>query len=283
VTFSLSLVEAQRLLPQYEFIKALTPSAQKAAFQVRDTTGDLCVKFISPEYEISRLSREITALQKISHRNVARLIEHHYSVKDGAILHYMVEEFVAGSDLAERLIPRQPWSAPKACQLFAQIADGLSAIEQCRVVHRDLKPHNIRIRPDDTPVIIDFGTARLLDLPDLTNTGEGAAFGTPMYFAPEQFSGTKHDIDSRTDFFALGVMLYQALTGEHPFYADGMKYLDLQNHVINSSECFNNPNFVGLRREIALVVRRLLSKDRLSRPSSAAQVAALLRRSVVDI
>src|ERR1019366_6588709 len=105
---------------------------------------------------------------------------------------------------------------------FAALCDGLSALKQEGIVHRDIKPENIRVKPSGAPVIIDFGLARHLSLPDLTQTVEGAAIGTPLYFAPEQFDGTKHDIDHRTDLFALGILLFEALTGEHPFYRPSM-------------------------------------------------------------
>ena len=103
-------------------------------------------------------------------------------------------------------------------EFFSALCNGLFAMNEKGIVHRDIKPANIRVRPNGSPVIIDFGLSRHLNLPDLTQTIDGAAIGTPRYFAPEQFDGTKDDIDHRTDLFALGILLYEALTGESPFY-----------------------------------------------------------------
>jgi serine/threonine protein kinase len=145
-------------------------------------------------------------------------------------------------------------------------------------VHRDLKPSNIRVRADRSPVIIDFGLARHLDLPDLTRTAEGAAIGTPLYFSPEQFRGTKHDIDHRTDLFALGILVYQALVGRHPFWEAGMTFQQLDDAISTSEKFLMVTEFKRLPRQWQLIVGRLLAKERANRPQDAAQVASIFRK-----
>lgn len=189
--FTIPLAHAAAMFPEYTFVRALTPSAQKAAFHVRDRHGhDLCLKIISPDYERDRLDREIQALQSLDHPNVVKLIEYTFSSKPGQQRHYLIEEFISGRDLKEILLPGRPWTLGNAGTFFAAVCDGLSALKNKEIVHRDIKPENIRVRPDGTPVLIDFGLARHLNLPDLTLTVLGAAIGTPLYFAPEQFDGT---------------------------------------------------------------------------------------------
>lgn len=213
--FNVTLQDAQTEYPEYTFLKALTPSEQKAAFHVQDSEGQhLCLKIIAPDYDIDRLHREIRALQALDHPNVANLKEYTFSSKQGQQRHFIVEEYVEGDDLSDRLQANQQWPIDEAARFFAELCDGLAATRQIKIVHRDLKPSNIRVRPNGSPVIIDFGVARHLDLPDITNTSQGAGIGTPLYFSPEQFSGTKRDIDHRTDLFAVGVLLYQALVLE---------------------------------------------------------------------
>lgn len=276
--FIVPIDQARAQFPNFTFIQALTPSEQKAAFHVTDADGtNLCLKIISPDYNIDRLHREIQALQSIEHPNVVALREYTFSSKPGEQTHYMVEAFVQGTDLTDQL-DGNPWEPARAMAFFKQLASGLQALSAVNVVHRDLKPANVRVRDDGTPVIIDFGLARHLTLPDLTNTAQGAAIGTPSYFAPEQFDGTKRDIDQRTDLFSLGVMLFQALTGNHPFVQPGMSYQDLRDAVCEGDEHWNDGTYQQLPNRLALIVRRLLAKDRASRPASPELVIRLLEK-----
>lgn len=210
--FDVTLQQASADYTEYTFLEALTPSEQKAAFHVTDSEGQhLCLKIIAPNYDLSRLNREIRALQSLDHPNVAKLKEYTFSSKQGQQRHYIVEEYIEGNDLSDILMPNQQWSNDETSRFFAEICDGLAALRRIHIVHRDLKPSNIRVRDNNSPVIIDFGVARHLDLPDITHTSQGAGIGTPLYFSPEQFVGTKYDIDHRTDLFAVGVLMYQAL------------------------------------------------------------------------
>jgi eukaryotic-like serine/threonine-protein kinase len=278
--FTLSLDEAARQFPDYNFCRALTPSAQKAAFHVRDRDGnDLCLKIVSPDYERERLDREIRAMQSITHPNVVRLIEYTFSSRPGLQRHYIIEEFIAGQDLADHLRIGEPWEHVRASTFFAEVCDGLSALRQQGIVHRDIKPHNIRVRGDGRPVIIDFGLARHLALPDLTQTVDGARIGTPTYFAPEQFDGNKRDIDHRTDLFAVGILLFEALTGSRPFFTSPtMTIGELRDAVCQGSAHLRTPAFLALNERMRLLLSKLLEKDRARRPADAAQVAVLLRK-----
>lgn len=272
------IADAKDQFQDYTFVKALTPSEQKAAFHVQDKEGrDLCLKLIAPNYSVDRLNREIQALQNIDDPNVVMLIEYTYSSKPQQQRHYIIEEFIEGDDLTIRLTG-QPWERTQVADFFGALASGLEALRLAKVVHRDLKPNNIRVRPDDTPVIIDFGLARHLDLPDITKTGEGAAIGTPAYFAPEQFGGTKHDIDHRTDLFAFGVLLYEALIGRHPFLKSSITWAALTKAVCKLDTHLADIDFVQLPGKWKLLVKKLLEKQRVDRPQSAGQVATILNK-----
>ncbi len=279
MSYVVPIPDAQLMFPDYRFIAALTPSEQKAAFHVQDSQGtDLCLKIIAPNYRIDRIEREIIALQSLNHPNVARLVEYTFMLTGVTQKHYMVEEFVHGDDLKTILSTSSPWPIDRTCDFFVQLSDGLSALSTGRIVHRDLKPANIRVRPDGTPVIIDFGWARHLNLPDLTTTAEGAAIGTPIYFAPEQFVGTKHDIDHRTDLFALGILIYEALLSRHPFHQTGMDYDALKEKTCTSSSHLSSPDFLNLPHQMQLLLDRLLQKERVKRPANADHVTRILRR-----
>ncbi|MGE3507253.1 MAG: serine/threonine-protein kinase [Vicinamibacterales bacterium] len=280
MTFAITIADAQAQFPDYTFVKALTPSAQKAAFHVRDEDGhDLCLKIVAPTYERDRLDREILAMQAVNHPNVVQLREYTFSSRPGQQRHFIIEEFVDGSDLADRLKPGQPWAIQDAVQFFAQLCDGLAALRKKEIVHRDIKPQNIRVRPDGAPVIIDFGLARHLGLPDLTKTLQGARIGTPAYFAPEQFDGNKHDIDHRTDLFAVGILLYEATTGERPFIDSTVHTVaQLRDAVCDRDDHLKRPAFLGLNAKLQILIAKLLEKQRAKRPAEPAQVAEILRK-----
>lgn len=271
--------EAKKRLPQFKFEKALTPSEQKCAFHVVDADGrHLCLKMIAPAYEPERLAREITALQLISHVNVVKLHEYVYASKAGEQLHYIVEEFVEGDDLTVHLVDGKPWPIDSVVTFFSALFDGLTALRNAGVVHRDLKPANIRVRVDGSPVIVDFGVARHLGLPDLTKTSIGAKVGTPAYFAPEQWDGSRRDIDHRTDIFAAGILLYQALLGRHPFLTANLNVLsDLRDAVCNSDAPLNAPDFLALPPSWRTLLTSTLSKQRAKRIASAAIIAQIIR------
>ena len=280
MTFTLTLQDAQVQFPDYKFVKALTPSAQKAAFHVRDRDGnDLCLKIVAPTYERVRLDREIFAMQTVDHPNVVGLYEYTFSSKPGQQRHFIVEEFVDGSDLADKMKLGQPWTIQEAVQFFAKLCDGLAALREKGIVHRDIKPQNVRVRPDGDPVIIDFGLARHLGLPDLTKTLQGAQIGTPAYFAPEQFDGTKHDIDHRTDLFAVGILLYVATTGEQPFIDSTVHTVaQLRDAVCDRDDHLKRPRFLALDGKLRILIGKLLEKQRAKRPTDPAQIAAILRK-----
>ena len=277
MAFTVDINDAKKQFPNFTFVTPLTPSAQKAAFHVKDEHGkDLCLKIISPTCTSERLHREITAMQNISHPNVVSLLEYTFSSTPGSLKHFVVEEFVDGADL--EVAPGTPWPRPRVAGLFAKLMDGLEQLNLQHIVHRDLKPSNIRVRPDDTPVLIDFGLARHLQMSDLTLTAQGAQLGTPLYFSPEQFEGTKREIDHRTDLFAAGVIIFQALVGRHPFATTNISRADLHGRVCNNQEFMQDADFVSLPRQWQLLVKKMLEKERGLRVNSAAQVATLLRK-----
>lgn len=280
MVFNVPIEQAQKDYPEYDFISALTPSEQKAAFHVKDvSTGqDLCLKLVAPNYDIDRLEREIMALQAISHPNIVRLIGYVRITKPGEQKHYMVEEYIPGTDLGDILHPGQQWTRTQASDLFAPLFDGLAELKNLNIVHRDLKPSNIRVRQDGSPVIIDFGLVRMLNKRDLTSTSAGAAIGTLRYFSPEQCKGTKYDIDHRTDIFASGILLYEALIGNHPFLQSTIDDSQFRDAICESNDCFEAPEFLALPDKWKIIVQRLLKKDRAERPHNAAQVAAILRK-----
>lgn len=275
--YEIPLRQAKSLFPAYDFVKALTPSAHKAAFHVQNSSGeDLCLKMISPEFGLDRLEREVNALLEVDHPNIVGFREYTFSVTRETQRHYIIEDYIAGDDLSAHL--GEPWEGERTILFFIDFFSGLSALEAHKIVHRDLKPSNIRVRSSDTsPVIIDLGLARHLELSSLTTTSDGAAIGTPAYFSPEQFQGTKHDIDHRTDLFAAGILMYEAAVGSHPFLSPGVGPDKLKERVCGDySSHLKSSRFKHLPDGLRLLITRLLERPRARRPSSASQVVDIL-------
>lgn len=277
--YLIPLDKAKELFNEFEFISPLTPSEQKAAFHVRRADEDFCLKIISPNFTFSRIEREILAMQNIAHPNVVRLVEYGDSYKNGLRKHYILEEFIEGEDLSGKIGEGQKPPIEFICKLFSQLSEGLEALRLQNIVHRDLKPNNIRIDANGKPTIIDFGMARHLDKKSITETAVGAKLGTPKYFAPEQFIGSRNDVDHRTDLFALGVMMFEAFTGRHPTFNTDVKTLEeLGDKICN----FNGRSAAIETAEIPgvfkILIGKLLSKERSERPSKAAFVADFINR-----
>ena len=126
---------------------------------------------------------------------------------------YLVMRLMEGGSLAERL-QHGPLSLDEAARLMMRLAPALDMAHARSILHRDLKPANILFDGQGNPYIADFGIAKLFDT--TTMTGTGTVIGTPFYMSPEQASG-RREIDARSDIYSLGVMLFEILTGQHPY------------------------------------------------------------------
>jgi len=155
-----------------------------------------------------------------------------------------------------------------------QVARAVHAAHEAGVIHRDLKPSNVMVRPDGSPVVLDFGLARdeESDLPTLTASGE--AFGTPAYMAPEQVAGQR--ADRRSDTWALGVILHEALTLVRPFEAPTQA--DLARRIRSEPPADPRRRNPSISRDLATVALVALEKDRHRRYQSALDLAEDLRR-----
>jgi tetratricopeptide (TPR) repeat protein len=174
-----------------------------------------------------RLLREANAAARLDHPFITKVYEVGESEADSAVpgIPFIAMELVEGETLRERLL-RGALPMPDALRIAAEIADALEFARQRGIVHRDLKPANVMVTGDGHAKVMDFGIAKYVSIPSadgrrsdgpsMTSTGE--ITGTPAYMAPEQLKG--QPLDSRADIFALGVCLYEMVTGAHPFMKD---------------------------------------------------------------
>ena len=169
----------------------------------------------------ARMSREAEALARIEHRNVVQIRD---VFDDGPYL-VLVLELVTGGDLRGR-IERGALEESEALRIIAGVLEGLSALHEAGLIHRDIKPGNILLTEDGVPKVTDLGIAH--DGQGRSMTRTGALLGTVHYMAPEQIKGGS--IDARTDVYASGVVLFELLTGQPPF--DGQSDWEIQTaHV----------------------------------------------------
>jgi len=216
-----------------------------------------------------RLRREARALAAVRHPDVAEV----YDVVEEAGALYVVMELVEGPTLAARLLSG-PLEPAEAARIAGRIARALEAVHAHHLVHRDLKADNVVVGADGRVTVLDFGVAKRVD-PDRSEaslTSDGVVMGTSRAMSPEQAAG--RDVDHRSDLFSLGSLLYEMLTGRHPF--QGSTPLETMERVAR-----HRPPPVGRLRDdvpktLERLVERLLEKRPSRRPADAAEVAEVL-------
>src|SRR3990172_8333024 len=183
-----------------------------------------------PQFRL-RFQREAKIIARLEHPSIVPV----YDVGEENNQLYFVMRFMGGGSLAGRIRERVD-RGEEAARLLAQIAPGVDEAHAKGIVHRDLKPSNILFDNQNVPYISDFGIAKLTQA-ESTNVTGSAVIGTPAYMAPEQALGS--DVDGRADVYALGVILYEMLTGKQPYRADTPMGLAIKHvtdpvpHILN--------------------------------------------------
>ncbi len=201
---------------RYEIIEDLGRGGMGSVYKAFDRKLQevVALKIIRPELgfntsAVERFKIEVKNARKISHRNVCRL----YDLGEAGLVHYLTMEYVEGEDLKKFIRRAGPIGTARALAISRQVAEGLTEAHRAGVVHRDLKPQNIMIDRDGRARIMDFGLSRFLDSEGMTGTG--VMLGTPEYMSPEQVE--LGDVDGRSDLYAMGVILFEMVTGKVPF------------------------------------------------------------------
>ena len=234
----------------------------------------VAVKSIHPDQQLSagrreRLYREARAVASLSHPAVA----HVYDILSHEGRDWIVMELVEGRSLTSKLA-EGPLPVSEVLWLGAQIAEALAAAHEKGVVHRDLKAENVMVTPTGRVKVLDFGLAKRFDpgAPEESLTDDGVVMGTSRAMSPEQAQG--RPVDARSDLFALGSLLYEMLTGRHPF--QGATPLDTMQSVVKHRPPPVRRLNTTLGEPVELLVEQLLEKDPERRPASSRDVAAAL-------
>jgi len=234
----------------------------------------VAVKLLKDEYADdptfrSRFQEEARHAAALHHPNIAAVFDfgetHGYG---GESRPFLVMELVPGQPLSALLAQDAPMPPERAAALVADAADALAAAHALGIVHRDVKPANLLVTPEGRVKITDFGIARAASGVALTRTGQ--IVGSPHYLAPEQAEG--HVATTASDIYALGVVLYESLTGERPFDGETPMGTALA-HLLQPTPELPEQLPARLRR----VVTTAMAKDPADRYSSAAEMAAALR------
>jgi len=222
-----------------------------------------------------RFRREAEAVARLGHPGIVQVYEvGTWTAPDGSQGPYMALEYLPGGTLAGRLAgPPQP--GRDAAELVRRVAEAMHHAHAAGVVHRDLKPGNVLLAEDGSPKVADFGLARLLDAAD-GGTRTGAVMGTPSYMAPEQARGDNRAVGPPADVWALGAILYEALTGRPPFHgADPVETLRLVRDAEPVAPTLLNP---AVPRDLETVCLKCLRKEPRQRYASAQELADDLGR-----
>jgi len=261
---------------KYKILKKIGSGGIGVVYSAQHVTlgGNVAVKVLRgaaarDASEIARLRREAQVQSNIEHPNVVRTLDLD-QMPDGSL--YVVMELLRGINLADRLAREGPVPPGLAVPLFRDVCKALAAAHAKGVVHRDLKPGNIFLCDNGEAKVLDFGMSKLHSAETLTQ--EGYTLGTPEYMAPEQCIGAP--VEPRTDLYALGVLMYEALTGELPIQAKNRRdLLDLHQQMIPQSMRSCRPD-LPIPEGLDEAVMMCLRKRTAERPRDAREMERLL-------
>ncbi len=268
-----TLAPGHVLAGRYEVGAVLGTGGMGTVYRARDLELDevVALKILraevahSPE-AIQRFRSEIKLARRVTHRNVCRLYEYGVDGKQP----YVAMELLEGADLRQ-LAREGSLTAEEAFDVVIQAANGLAAIHEVGVIHRDLKGANILREKQGRVVVTDFGIAKEVD----TSSGlsvQGLVLGTPPYISPEQARG--HPADFRSDLYSFGVVVFEAFTGDVPFRGENaVKTLEMHVRVPPPLE---GERAARIPAPVVPVLRKALAKDPAQRFTSAAHLAEAL-------
>ncbi len=268
------------LSARYRVLRKLAEGGMGAVYEAEalESGRRVAVKLLhahlaKDEQIVERFRREALAASAIGDPRIVEVIE--LGESDDAV--FIAMELLDGKDLGAVLREDGPLPVGRLIRLATEIAGALEAVHEKGIVHRDLKPENVVVLASGAIKLLDFGVSKLLagidGAPRPSATRTGTTLGTPHYMAPEQ-AQAKKDLDHRVDVYALGVVLFRALTGQHPF--DDESY-----PVLVVKICTDPPPPLrtwrgDVPRELEQVVERMLAKDREDRYASMAEVREAL-------
>jgi serine/threonine-protein kinase len=262
---------------RYKYIERIGRGAFGTVLLMEDTVVEerLILKFLNPnvaedEEIMKRFVHELRYSRKITHRNVIRIYDFLFIQGNYAIS----MEYFRSHTLGSEIVNEKPLEQKRALQFGIDIATGMAVAHQVGIVHRDLKPANVLINDEGLLKIVDFGVAAAQREGDTQLTKTGYVIGSPKYMAPEQILGRK--VDERADVYALGVILYEMLTGVPP-YSRGDHMAVMYQHVQGKARAPQEINS-QLSANLAECVVKAMSVDKTKRFQSMDEFRGALER-----
>src|SRR3984885_6461229 len=262
---------------RYKYIDRIGRGAFGTVLLMEDTVVDerLILKFLNPnvsedEEVMKRFVHELRYSRKITHKNVIRIYDFLYIQGNYAIS----MEYFPSHTLGSEVVNEKPLELKRALQFGIDICTGMTVAHQVGIVHRDLKPANVLINQEGLLKIVDFGVAAAHREGDTQLTKTGYVIGSPKYMAPEQILGKK--VDERADIYALGVILYEMMTGVPP-YSRGDHMAVMYQHVQGKARAPQEIN-PGLSANLAEVVVKAMAVDKAKRFQTMEEYRGALER-----
>ncbi|HYL98703.1 MAG TPA: protein kinase [Blastocatellia bacterium] len=273
-------------ISHYQVLRKLGEGGMAEVYLAEDTrlSRKVALKILptaltADQSRLSRFKQEARAVSSLNHPNIVTI----YDIGEEGGVHFIATEYVEGETLRSRL-SRSRMAAPDILEMGVQVASALAAAHKERIIHRDIKPENIMLRPDGYAKLLDFGIAKLSERrkessetaadPTVVQTEPGMVIGTPRYMSPEQVRGL--DVDTRSDIFSLGVVIYEAVAGKPPF--EGATISDAIVAVLSTEPDPLAPHLKTVPPELQRIVSKALQKDRAARYQFASDLAEDLRR-----
>jgi serine/threonine-protein kinase len=262
-----------KTIGRYEIVSLIGRGGMGVLYRAKDPTleRDVALKMMLVDFSFDqtareRFEREAKAVAKLQHHNVVTI--HELGQHDNAP--YIVMELLGGEDLEAVMRRSEPLPLPTKLEIVAQLCEGLAYAHEQGIVHRDIKPGNVRVLEDGTVKILDFGIAKFAQS---SMTQSGMVMGTAYYMAPEQILG--NPVDGRADLFSVGVLLHELLSGQKPFAGDSPTAVVYQ--IVHAEARSIADSVPDLPDGLNDIVARALKKDPNERYSRATDMASDLR------
>ncbi len=264
---------------RYKYVERIGKGAFGTVLLMEDTVVDerLILKFLNPnvsedEEMMKRFVHELRYSRKITHHNVIRIYDFLHIQGNYAIS----MEYFPSHTLGSEVVNEKPIALKRAIRFGIDMCTGMAVAHQVGIVHRDLKPANVLINNEGLLKIVDFGVAAAHREGDTQLTKTGYVIGSPKYMAPEQILGRK--VDERADIYAIGVILYELITGQPP-YSRGDHMSVMYQHVQGKAKSAIDVN-PALPKPLSELVGRAMSVDKMKRYQSMEELRVALEKAL---